>query len=452
VTAPSFAVPAPRTQGRLLRVLGIAFGLAVIVGNTIGQGILRTPGEVAAHLPDRSLFLLAWILGGVYALLGAVSLAELGAMIPQSGGQYVFVRRALGEYPGFVVGWSDWVSSCGTMAAIAIVVGEYSPVLAPALAGREILTASAAVIGFGVLQWQGVRWGDAAQQLTTLLKTIVLVALVAACFLLGASPAQTSAINAPTGLALLGALTLALQSVIVTYDGWTGVIYFSEEVRDPGRSIPRSMLTGVLTVIAIYLLLNLAFLHVLPLERMAGEKFVAGAAAATLFGTQGDQLIRGLMIVSLLSSLNANQLMASRVPFAMSRDGLLPPRLQQVNRGGTPTMSLLASTLAAVLMIVTGSFNQVLALLAFFYVLMYLFSLSSVFVLRWREPDTHRPYRVWGYPWSTGLALLGSAAFLAAAVAGDTRNSLCSIVLLGLSYPVYLLVKRYRWNDTAPVA
>lgn len=434
-----------KSKGRLLQVLGVAFGLAIIVGNTIGQGILRTPGEVAARLPDPKLFLLVWVLGGLYALLGALSLAELGAMIPKSGGQYVFVRRALGEYPGFIVGWSDWLSTCGTVAAIAIVTGEYSALLVPALAGRDMAIACAAVLAFTVLQWQGIHWGDVAQQVTSLLKTLLLLALVAACFLLGervAAPATTLAV--PTGLALVGAITIALQGVIVTYDGWTGPLYFGAEVRDPGRDIPRSMLIGVSTVIAIYMLLNVAFLYVLPIERMAGDKFVAGAAAEALFGARGEALITGLMIVSLLSAVNANQLMASRVPFAMSGDGLVPSRLTQVNSGGTPTISLLASAGVALALILTGSFNQVLALLAFYFVLNYLLSLTSVFVLRRREPDTPRPYRAWGYPFTTGLALVGSAAFLISAIFGDTGNSVRSIVLLALSYPLYRVIKKVR--------
>src|SRR3712207_5617286 len=211
-------------RGRLLRVLGVVFGLAVTVGITIGMGILRTPGEVAAQLPSAWLFMGAWALGGVYALCGAVSVAELGTMIPRSGGFYVFARRALGEYPGFVVGWSDWLSTCGTVAAVALVIGEDAGLLAPSLKGRGPFVASCVAAGFALLQWRGVRWGGRSQELTSLLKALAFAALIAACFAWGgaqesAAPPQTLT-SVPEGLGLLAAAVLALQGVIYTYDGW----------------------------------------------------------------------------------------------------------------------------------------------------------------------------------------------------------------------------------------
>src|SRR5215210_9556480 len=184
-------------RGRLLRVLGVLFGMAVTVGITVGMGILRTPGEVAAQLPNVWLFMGVWVLGGVYALFGAVSVAELGTMIPRSGGFYVFARRALGEYPGFVVGWSDWLSTCGTVAAVALVMGEYAGLLIPALAGRSLAVASGVTIAFALLQWRGVRWGSRSQELTSLLKTVAFVALIVACFALGGGGGTQNAAASP---------------------------------------------------------------------------------------------------------------------------------------------------------------------------------------------------------------------------------------------------------------
>src|SRR5919107_4163664 len=185
-------------RGRLLRVLGVVFGLAVTVGITIGMGILRTPGEIAAQLPNAWLFMGAWLVGGLYALFGAVSVAELGTMIPRSGGFYVFARRALGEYPGFVVGWSDWLSTCGTVAVVALVLAEYAGALFPALAGREAWVACSVTVAFAVLQWRGVRWGSRSQELTSLLKTVAFVALIVACFALGGGGATQTRSAAPT--------------------------------------------------------------------------------------------------------------------------------------------------------------------------------------------------------------------------------------------------------------
>jgi APA family basic amino acid/polyamine antiporter len=372
-------------------------------------------------------------------------------MIPRSGGQYVFVRRALGPYPGFVVGWSDWISTCGTVAAVSIVLGEYVGPLVPALAGREALTASCVVVMFTLLQWRGVRVGDAAQQITSLLKTIALLGLVAAILLLPRvdPAAATSQAALPAGLALVGATVIAFQAAIFTYDGWTGAIYFGEEVRNPGRDIPRATIGGVLLVLGLYLLLNIAFLHVVPIERMAGDPFVAATAAAAVFGPNGDTIIRVLMIVSMLAAVNANVMMGSRVPVAMSRDGLLPEPVTHVNARGTPTPALFLGSAVTLLFVVTNTFDSVLALLAFFFVANYALSFSSVFVLRRKEPATARPWRVFGYPWTTGIALVGSIAFLVAAVIGDRANSLRALLLLAASFPVYLAVRRKRGRNDA---
>ncbi|HEX8069243.1 MAG TPA: APC family permease [Pyrinomonadaceae bacterium] len=437
---------APR--GGLLRVLGVAFGLAVIVGGVIGMGILRTPGEVAARLPDARLFLGVWLLGGLYALAGTVSVAELGTMLPRSGGWYVFARRALGEYAGFVIGWSDWLSTCGTVAATALVVGEYAGALAPRLAGREVAVASCAAVVFALLQWRGVRWGARTQELTSLLKTLGFGALIVACFVFGGqntdvAPPAPLPPDVPHGLALLPALVLALQGVIYTYDGWYNTIYFGEEVRDGARNIPRAMLGGVLLVIAVYLTLNAALVYAAPVGRFAGAPLAVGAVAAALFGATGATLVNVLAAVSLLAILNAYTMTAPRILFAMSRDGLGWRPATAVNRGGTPTVALLLSTLVVAAMIVfSGTFARMLAALAFFFVTNYAVAFLAVFVLRRREPDAPRPYRAWGYPWTTGAALVGSVAFLCGAVAGDTRNSLYALALLAVSYPAFALLRR----------
>jgi APA family basic amino acid/polyamine antiporter len=435
-------------RSRLLRVLGVTFGLAVAVGNTIGAGILSAPGEVAAHLPSLWLFFGVWVAGALYALLGANSLAELGTMMPRSGGQYVYARRALGSYAGFVVGWSDWVSTCGAAAVVSMLIGEYAGRLVPALAPHAAAAAVAVTLLFTFLQWRGIGWGSRTQNLTSLLKALAFLALVAACFALGGGESGAAAeagrqTSAAAGASLLIGLTLALQAVIYTYDGWTGVIYFSEEVKDPARDIPRSLFAGVLSVAVIYLLVNAALVYVLPLARMAGETLAAGAAAEVIFGAYGDTVIRSLTVVALLSSVNALLLIATRVPFAMSRDGLFPAGALRVNAGGTPSVALALSALAAVLFVLSGTLKEVMAVLAFFFVANYAASFTALFVLRRREREAPRPFRAWGYPWTNALALLVSIAFLLSAVRGDTWNSVRALVLLALSYPAYLLVKKF---------
>jgi APA family basic amino acid/polyamine antiporter len=419
-------------RGQLLKVLGIAFGLAVLVGNTIGMGILRTPGEVAAQVPSAAWFMAVWVAGALYALLGAMTVSELATMRPRSGGLYPLVQGGLGDYPGFVVGWTDWLATTGSIAAVAIVLGEYAGPLVPGLAGREKLTATAVVIAFGLLHWRGIRIGDLAQQATSLLKAVALIGLAVVALVMapGASPA------------LAAAVIVALQSAIFTYDGWTGPVYFGEELKNPGKDIPRTMIGGVLLVMAIYLLLNAAFLSVIPIAEMAGDPFVAASAAARLFGPDGDTVLRILMMLSLVASVNALVLMASRVPFAMSRDGLLPSVLQRVNRGGTPVPALAASVALALGLILTNTFETVTALLAFLFVTNYALTFSTLFVLRRRRPDATRPFRVPGHPYVPALALAGSLGFIGAALAGDTRNSLLALGLVAVSWPVYRLFRR----------
>ena len=422
----------------LLTVLGLTFGLAVTVGNIIGAGILRTPGDIAAQLPTFWPFISVWIIGGLYALLGANALAELGTRVPRSGGQYVFVRQALGDYAGLVVGWSDWVSTCGTIAAVSIVVGEYSIVLFPALRAVEVV-ALAVIAALTLVQWAGVKWGGVAQDLTSVLKAIAFLILIAACFWLGGRSPTAQAIEPLHEGSLLFAYIIALQAVIYTYDGWNAVIYFSEEVKDAGRNIPRSMFGGVASVIVIYLLLNIAFMRVVPLGSIAGSKLAAGVVAQYLFGHYGDTVLRALTIVALISAVNSNVLMAPRVLFALSRDGLFWHRATEVNEGGTPDVALLFSSLLGAVFVASGRFEQVIAVLAFFFVANYTLSFTSLFVLRRRQADA--PYRAKGHPFTTALALIASVAFLIGAAISDTRNSVYALIVLALTVPVYLLVK-----------
>jgi APA family basic amino acid/polyamine antiporter len=432
---------APRNH--LLRVLGVGFGLAVIIGNTIGAGIFRAPGTIAEQLPAPGPFLLVWLAGGLYALLGAISLAELGTMIPRSGGQYVFARYALGEYAGFIVGWSDWISSCGSTAAVSLLIGTFAGALIPTLARYPKHVAMAVAVIFAVLQWRGIVWGSNVQNLTSLLKALAFLALIVAAFVMGGDGALTTSQSYSTSAITLAAVVVSLQAAIYTYDGWAGVIYFSEEVKEPGRNIPRALFGGVLTITAIYLLVNVALLYVLPVSRIAGKEFAVGEAATVMFGAHGDTVFRLLTIVSMLSGINALHLMATRVVFAMSRDGLFSKGVAVVNEGGTPILALNLSLTVAVAFIFFGEkFETVITVLAFFFVVNYILSFVSLFILRWREPDTPRPYRAWGYPITPAVALLGSILFLAAAIRADTRNSVYALLLLALSYPVFRLMKR----------
>jgi APA family basic amino acid/polyamine antiporter len=270
---------------------------------------------------------------------------------------------------------------------------------------------------------------------------VVLVGLALACLLATAPPRPQVApvmLTAPA----FAAVIVALQGVIYTYDGWNGMLYFSGEVRDPGRQIPRAMAGGVLLVIAIYLLLNFAYLHVLPLDRMAGQTLVAATAAREVFGPAGETVVRVVLILSLLSAASAILLITSRVPHAMSEDGLFWSLMRRVSRGGSPVPALVLSALFTMGLLVSGTFDQVLAVTAFFFVLNYMLSFIAVLVLRRREPATPRPYRAFGYPVVTWLLVLGALGFLVGNVIGDPLNTRWALGLLGLSYPVFRWTRR----------
>jgi basic amino acid/polyamine antiporter, APA family len=460
------AGPQTRGSGKLLQVLGVWFGIAVAVGNAIAAGIVRTPGDIARMLPNAWLFIGVWIVGGLYALFGASSLAELGASIPRSGGQYNFSRRAIGEYAGFIVGWSDWLSTCGTAAAVSIVIAEYSRYFFPSLAGHEPVIAVGIICGFFLLQWRGIRWGSGTQLLTSTLKSAAFVVLVAACFALGGHARAASSVAAsalptmPSGWPFIIAIILSLQAVVYTIDGWDGVVYVGGEVRNPGRDVPRAIFGSVFSVMGIYLLLNLAVLYVLPMNEIAGNNFALGTAATRIFGRYGDAVIRSIMIVSMLSSMNANQIFCTRTLHAMSCDGLFFSRAGRVNKGGTPVLALFLSTVAGVLFLLTGTFERVIDMLAFFFVANYTLSYASLFVLRKREPAMARPYRAWGYPWTTGIALVASVVFLVASIVTDLQGSFASgkfwppspavlaLAVLVLSYPVFRALKWARKDNT----
>jgi len=311
----------------------------------------------------------------------------------------------------------------------------------------QMIVAVVVIVAFFVLQWRGIRWGSGAQLSTAALKTGAFVILVIACFLFGgpahraAVQSTASALALPTGWPLLVAIMLGLQGVIYTVDGWDGVIYFGEEVRNPGRDIPRAIFGSVFSIMGIYLLLNLVALYILPMNELSGNNFVLGTVADRIFGKLGDPIIRSVMVISMLSCLNANQLFCSRTLYTMSCDGLFFRRAARVNPGGTPVLALFLSTVAGLLFLLTGTFERVIAMLSFFFVANYALSYASLFVLRKREPEMARPYRAWGYPWTTGIALVASVLFLVGSILTDQNNAPWALAILVLSYPVFRVLK-----------
>jgi basic amino acid/polyamine antiporter, APA family len=435
--------PKPAPSGSMLRILGVTFGVAVSLGSSIGSGIMRTPSQIASRMPSEWLIMTAWVIGAIYSLLGAWSLAEVGAMIPSSGAYYTIARRAFGDYIGFVVGWNDWVSNCGAVAAAGILVGEYSRDVLPHF-DHPVVTAAAVTVLIALLQSRGIRWGSQFQNITSAATAIVFLVLILGAFL-GKHRAleSVSALPLPSGVPLVFAFILTLQAVIYTFDGWYSSIYFGDELVDPGREMPRSMFHSVILLSAIFLLTNAALFRVLGLAGIAKEDLPVAALGESLSGHSGEVVVKALMIVALLALINSVILAATRVLYGMSRDGWGARPITHVNPGGTPSIALGISVAVTMAFLLSGSFNRVIAITAFFFVAKYGISYLAVFALRRREPDTPRPYRSWGYPWTVALAVAGSAAFLVGAFFSDERNSLYGLALLLASYPVYRLTKTY---------
>ena len=431
----------PAPAGRLLSVLGLAFGLAGSVGGTIGAGILRTPGLVAAQLPSAPLVLGAWLLGGLYALLGAVCIAELGASLPRAGGWYVYAERAFGRRAGALVGTTDWLAHCIGLAWVATTAGE---VLAGGLEQRGRLLALLILALFTAIQLLGVRAGGASQELLSLAKAAAFLGLVLLCFLLPGPFAPEPqplwawpATLQPRDLPL--AAVLALQAVITTFDGWASPVYFAEEFSDPGRDLPRSLIGGVLAVVVLYLLINLALLHVLPLQLLARASLPVADAARALLGPLGGQLITAVALLALLGLINTVVMAAPRILYGLGRDGLLPAASAAVNDGGTPQTALLITSGSAALLVGFGSFERLLGMGAFLYVGLPLAGVAALLRLRQREPDLPRPFRSWGYPLTPLLVGAVSLTFLLGSLWSDRRDSLLALALVALcSLPVLL--------------
>jgi APA family basic amino acid/polyamine antiporter len=418
----------------LIRILGVGFGLAVIVGSTIGIGILRTPGLVAGQLPNRAAILAVWIVGGLYTLVGAACLAELGTMLPEAGGYYVYARRAFGDTVGFAVGWSDWVTYCAVLGYVSIAMGEFTALIVPSLAGYEKAVSITALAALAGLQLCGLRVSSRFQEITTVVKFGAFLTVgIAAMLFAPSAAAQTGSVLQSASFA---GLIVALQSVVITYGGWQSGLYFSEEDRDPDRNVPRSMIGGVAGVIVVYLLVNLALLSVLPLADLARSTLPAADAAQVLLGGRGREIITILSIVSLPPMLNAILMIGTRILFAMGRDGILWRRAASVTAGGTPAAAMVATTVVALALIATGTFQRLVAVAAFFLAANYVVCCLALVVLRWREPDRPRPYRAWGYPWSAAIVLAGAAAFLVGATIGDPGNAAAALVLVAVGFLV----------------
>jgi len=409
-------------------------GLAVVVGIMVGSGIFRTPGTVAALLGRPWLTFVAWTLGGGVGFLGALIFAELSTRHPHAGGKYVYAREAYGRRAAFVVGWIEALGTyCAAIAAIGVVCGEYLARLCGWPARGAPFFGAALVVGFTALNLFGVSVGRWAQNLATAAKVLALIAAIGIAASAGTGAGWTGTLpGAPSGLAVWGALGLAFQSVIWTYYGYPDAAKIAEEVIDPDRALPRIFLSGIACVTALYLLLNAAFLQVLPFDRIASSNLVAGDVAGAIFGTRAGTLMAGLALLVVLASLNGNLFVTPRVVFGLARDGLGPKALAQVNAGGSPWAAMILVGVFATALAATGTFEQLLSLAVVFILVTDGFMVLVLFRLRARYPNA--PFRVPFYP-VLPLVFLGAYALLfLAALAQRPAISAAALGALAATY------------------
>jgi APA family basic amino acid/polyamine antiporter len=441
----------PVSPTPLARILGLGFGVAVIFGGTVGVGILRLPGTIAGQLPSFWPIMLVWFIGGCYALLGAISVAELGAAMPQAGGFYVYAKRAFGAGTGFAVGWADWLNNCAVIAIAAVAAAEYVIALVPGMASRQTSVALAVLFLFCGLHWIGLRLSSSLQRLTSSVTAITFLLLAAACLLHpppSNAPILLDGISRGGGLLqMLAPIVAVLRAIVVTYDGWYEAIYFTEEDTDAAKHLPRAMIGGVGLVTGLYLLMNLAFLHVLSIPTLAASRLPAADAARIVFPAWSGSFVTVLSLLTLLSLINAVLLGAPRILLAIGRDGLFSERAAHVSAGGTPRPAMLLSTATAAIFIASGKFEDIIAVAAILVAALYCVNYIAVLVLRRREPEMVRPFRAWGYPVTTIFVLSCSLIFLIAAVHDDLVSALRAVTLLAVAVPAYAWI---RWRQRAP--
>jgi APA family basic amino acid/polyamine antiporter len=440
----SVAANAAPARG-LLRILGLAFGMAVVVGEMVGVGIMRTPGPTAGRLGEPALIYLVWLGLGIYVLMAANTLAELATAIPRAGGPYVYVRRGFGDYLGFASGWGDFGIQSIAIGYLAVASSEFLAQALPALARHERLLAPGLIVVFATLNSLGLRTSSTMAQLVSALKVLMLLALVVAAFAYSApqvNPARAVAVV--THGAGIIAIIVSMQIVLEVYGGFNSACYFSEETTDPGRTVPRALLYGVLLVIGVYLAVNAAVLHVLSPAELGTSKLAVGDALARLYGPAAGTTVALLAVIAALGVLNTAMLLAPRILYGMSRDGLFTGLGTYVTRQGVPLPALWLSAGSATVFATVGEFETLYAATAFLNAFTDLLCNGALFILRRREPDLPRPYRAFGYPWIPGIVLVSAVALLTAFVLGNRGPSLLAVGVLVVTYPLFRLVRRSR--------
>lgn len=432
---------------RLPRSVGLVGAVMVLVGTTIGSGIFRVPAVVAERLGEPGPFLLAWVVGGLLALFGALTLAELAAMYPRSGGILAFLEEGVGRLPAFLFGWSQLVViRAAALGGISTIFAEYLTRFVP-LSPRQVQYVAAGVIfTVGTLNYLGVKKAGAVMNFATAAKYAALVGLAFLAF--AVAPGQSANFSPLVDLSFpLTAFGTALVSVMWAYDGWADLSYMGGEVKDPARTIPRALIIGTVAIIVIYLAVNAAYLYLVPIEEMAGEPLIASTAAdrIPLLAGIGGSIVAVVVMVSTFSSVNGSMMTSPRIFFAMADRKLFFKGIAHVSpRYDSPAAAIWLATGLGMTYVLFNNFQQladkfVLGIWPF-----YILAVVGVFLLRRRQPDAPRPYRVMGYPVIPGVFLLASTGMVVNALVTDPVNTGITFGIILAGVPFY-----YLWRGRA---
>ncbi|WP_185965000.1 APC family permease [Glacieibacterium frigidum] len=426
-------------QPHLLRVLGLGFGIAAVIGGTVGSGLMRAPGPVAAALGDPATILAFWALGGVLTLAMAMPMIELATALPRAGGPVVYAERAFGHTAGTLVGWADWLQNLVAISFISVVFGEYLQRLG---IGGGLSIGTLAVLMLAVLagvNCLGTRVTGASQTAGTVIKIAAIVTLVAALYLFApAAPVPAS----PAPPLTFVAAVVAIRLISGTYGGYGALFYLGEEIEAPGRTIARATLLGLVGVTLVYVAVNAALLHALPLSVLSASTLPVADAIGVIAGPAGERLTTGFALLAVLTLLNITVMFTPRTLYAFAESGALPGIFARVTPGGAPWVAVIVTCAAAALLASSGTYLTIVAIYAPLSMVPIIATALAALKLRAREPELARPWRMPLYPLPVVLTLLVSGALLVAFFIEDTENSLWSLALLALGLPLLLRKKR----------
>lgn len=456
-----------KTSGpRLLRKLNLLDATFLVIGSVIGSGIFMTSGFIAAYIPSPGLILLVWLAGGLFALFGALSFAELGAMFPQAGGQYIYIREAYGRWAGFFFGWGFfWFIMCGGLATLAVGFAEFFGYFVPALSTQAVifqmnifgwayslsagqLAAIASIIILTAVNYFGIKSGILVQNIFTFLKLGSVAAIVIFGLAMGKKAGITSLDQLFTGgpgggFSTLKLFGLALIAVLWTYDGWYGANCTAEEINKPERNIPLGLILGTLTVTLVYVAMNVVYILALPVEKMKGVTRIGELASTQLFGTTATSVFSAAVTVSIFGCLSATILYGPRVYLAMSEDKAFFRSMSHIHpRYHVPDKALLGQAFWSCLLCLTGTYQALYEYVVFALVIFFALTGFSVIVLRRKLPDKKRPYKVWGYPVVPVLFILINIAIFLNTIMAQPVKSLIGLGFICLGIPAYLYWKR----------